>query len=525
MSDQELYDQTRKENGGGASKAKGPEWRLLVHMLASAPNLQEPLGLDLEELARPLEQMGAAADVVEVHVQVDTATGVSKRFQLNGTNPTPPHAFKTRPERTVRDFVRATAGDGAYTALVVWGHASGIGRGVGRSYPSIGHAMGAPNGPSHSPGHGERRRSSTTSPADRSPVNQVAQAGSVWTQLADPEVPKLDLVGFDACYMSCIEVAYELRDNASYLIAPQPGIGLEGWHYDLFLDQIIAGTPVRGGREAITPRDLGLALVGQVGLAGNSPQALTLLDLDRIQDVVNGIKALTSALHRAYEAPFRESQMRRLIFDAFNQASWAGVRQFLDLGDLCRALASRIPDRPTRIAALDVLSKISPASQNGKALDTSGLVVDHLSVTDEPLSGVSIYCPWPRASRAELAAGVTDIDVDPREYQGATPPKGAQLPVRNYRGLRFSRDTAWGEFVFDPERLQEAEDRRARREAFEQQALFVGTNSSGLSLRPDEPKHSGRPDEPKHSGRPDEPKHSGRPDEPKHSGRGEAWAI
>jgi hypothetical protein len=523
MTGHETYEKSPRD-GNGVSGGKRPEWRLLVHMLASAPNLQEPLTLDLKELAKPLEQMDPAADVVEVHVQVDTATGISKRVQLNGTNTAPPCAFKTRPERTLRDFVCSAAGkdDQAHTALVVWGHASGIGRGVGRSYVSVGHSIGLSNCASKT---NIDRRHALTTHSDRSPANEVAQAGSVWTQLADPEVPRLDLVGFDACYMSCIEVACELSGKVRYLVAPQPGIGFEGWHYDLFLDQILAGTPVRGGREAITPRDLGLGVVGQVGLAKDSPQALTLLDLDRIQEVVDGIKALTSALHHAYEAPFRESQMRRLIFDAFGRACWAGVRQLLDLGDLCRILASRIPDRPTRIAALDVLSKIAPTSSNVKGRDTAGLVVDHLSVTDVALSGISIFCPWPRASSAEMAAGVADIEVDPREYQGAAAPKGAQLATRNYGGLRFSRDTAWGEFVFDAQRLQEMENRRVRTETFERLVLSNGTNDVAGWLRPDEPKPSGRPDEPKHSGRPDEPKHSGRPDEPKPSGRGEAWTA
>src|SRR5262249_26112743 len=154
----------------------------------------------------------------------------------------------------------------------------------------------------------------------------------------------------------------------------------------------------------IEPRDLGVALVAQVGLAASSPQALSLLDLEHATCLASRIEALTAAVRQAYTARYRESQMRRFILEAFDRAAWAGVRQFLDIGDLCRMLASRVPDPHVRAAARAVLGELEMAEKIGRdgngfdVFGTSGLVADHFSVLDVPLCGLSIYCPWPRAS-------------------------------------------------------------------------------------------------------------------------------
>lgn len=46
---------------------------------------------------------------------------------------------------------------------------------------------------------------------------------------------KLDILGFDACNMGSTEVAYELKDRASYLIASEKTEGGAGWSYDQWL--------------------------------------------------------------------------------------------------------------------------------------------------------------------------------------------------------------------------------------------------------------------------------------------------
>jgi hypothetical protein len=46
----------------------------------------------------------------------------------------------------------------------------------------------------------------------------------------------ITVVGFDACYSSMIEIAYELRNDADYMIASEEIEGADGWEYDIWLN-------------------------------------------------------------------------------------------------------------------------------------------------------------------------------------------------------------------------------------------------------------------------------------------------
>ena len=51
---------------------------------------------------------------------------------------------------------------------------------------------------------------------------------------------KLDVVGFDACLMGMIEVAYEIRDEANYMVGSEYSEPLNGWPYDTILADLVA---------------------------------------------------------------------------------------------------------------------------------------------------------------------------------------------------------------------------------------------------------------------------------------------
>jgi hypothetical protein len=59
-------------------------------------------------------------------------------------------------------------------------------------------------------------------------------------QSALSSIPRLDIIGFDACLMGMVEVAYEFRDRASYLVASEESEPGDGWPYDLVLSDLVA---------------------------------------------------------------------------------------------------------------------------------------------------------------------------------------------------------------------------------------------------------------------------------------------
>jgi hypothetical protein len=76
------------------------------------------------------------------------------------------------------------------------------------------------------------------------------EVGEALRQAQEETNVKLDIVGFDACLMGMIEVAYEIKDYADYMIGSEDIEPGDGWPYD----KILRG--LEHNREKWTPRDL-----------------------------------------------------------------------------------------------------------------------------------------------------------------------------------------------------------------------------------------------------------------------------
>tara|TARA_B110001454_G_scaffold218991_1_gene248982 strand:+ start:15079 stop:16578 length:1500 start_codon:yes stop_codon:yes gene_type:complete len=95
--------------------------------------------------------------------------------------------------------------------------------------------------------------------------------------------PQIDLVNFDACIMSALEVGYELKDVAKFMVGSQFNEPGEGENYTLFLAPMAA-------KPAITPRELAEVMVYQYSLnyKGRSGINYAAVDLSRINNFVAG---------------------------------------------------------------------------------------------------------------------------------------------------------------------------------------------------------------------------------------------
>ena len=68
-------------------------------------------------------------------------------------------------------------------------------------------------------------------------------------KLAKDEIGhKVDLLGMDACLMSCLEVAYEVKDAAGVVVGSEEPEPVAGWDYSTLLGDLSAN-PAMGGKE------------------------------------------------------------------------------------------------------------------------------------------------------------------------------------------------------------------------------------------------------------------------------------
>ena len=65
---------------------------------------------------------------------------------------------------------------------------------------------------------------------------------------------KIDVLGFDACLMSMVEVAYQLRDSVGLICGSEEEEPNEGWPYDTILAALAA-------KPAMAPPDLAKLIV------------------------------------------------------------------------------------------------------------------------------------------------------------------------------------------------------------------------------------------------------------------------
>lgn len=63
------------------------------------------------------------------------------------------------------------------------------------------------------------------------------------TELSGALPVKFDFILFDACLMGSVEVAYELKDNANYIIASSTETLYTGFPYDMIIPDLIAASP------------------------------------------------------------------------------------------------------------------------------------------------------------------------------------------------------------------------------------------------------------------------------------------
>lgn len=517
MTDEPSAGERPQDERKEVPKHKYRPWLLMLYMTVDAPNLERPMDVNLDELRRALDGASPeAARCVYVIVQIDYPSGIYKRYWLKRKKAKLLKAGTVDHTSGVASFVNEVAAcfDARYRALVMWGHSAGVAESM--EVPGV-PMLSAKVTKTVLESMGQLltalpKRAKRMSRSFLDIVLKNLSSGGISNSISQLQTISvvLDLVGFDACFMAMAELAYELRKKVCFLLAPQASIGLQGWHYDLLLDHILHGSEGGSCQKApIDPSTLGQRAIQQVGLRSSSPQSLTLLKLrerkspeaaesDRprmpIVEVRDKFKVLVTELIDALGDPHAEMNLRHQVLAAFDSALWAGARQFLDLHDLCRQLATRIPVPCVRKAALDVSTALNE------------LVVDQLSTLDLPLGGVSIYCPWVRATMDEVDGGVRNVEVD----------------LFTYLGLRFVWSTRYWALILHPSNLVPAERHWIRREVREstRAAAAEAAWRFGANGREPDPKPGSREPDPKPGGREPDPKPGSRAPDPKPAGRG-----
>ncbi len=148
---------------------------------------------------------------------------------------------------------------------------------------------------------------------------------------------KIDILGFDACLMSMVEVAYQIRDSVSLTCGSEEEEPNEGWPYSTILKALTT-------RSSMTPVELAKVVVNRY-LASYKPQdgvtlaAVNLAGIVALADAVNRLGRLLVPLVNDRHARNEVIALRSQV-----QEYSAPYDQYCDLADLCDLLVRRLRD-------------------------------------------------------------------------------------------------------------------------------------------------------------------------------------
>ncbi|MBZ5637940.1 MAG: hypothetical protein LAO51_04190 [Acidobacteriia bacterium] len=216
---------------------------------------------------------------------------------------------------------------------------------------------------------------------------------------AFPPGRKLDVLGCDACLMNMIEIAYEMKDGARFMVGSEETEPAAGWPYAAILKALV-------GKPATSPADLAKRIVVEYGRyfkRRGEAATQSALDLSRVTALAGAVDELAVALLADLEAVAGTVSLAR------DRAQKFEMPEYVDLGDFAAQLAKRLPrSAAVQAAAAKVRAGLDPGGAEPLVIGnaTAGASVARST-------GVSIYYPHRE-------------DYSP-----------------DYAELRFSRDVKW----------------------------------------------------------------------------------
>jgi len=375
-------------SGWSQTNDKAPaEWTFMVYLDADN-NLESPGIDDFLEMA----SVGSTSDV-KILVQMDRIerydstyddwTGCKRYLVTQGMTPTIANA--------IQDLGEANMGDPNTLAnFLIWAI---------QNYPSNRYAVVL-----WDHGSGWKSFGNTKSVCiddtngDYLTIAELEQAFATVESTTGVEV---DMVGFDACLMGMIEIAYEIRNRADIMVASQEVEPEDGWPYDDILANLTSNP-------MMTQSELAAKIVTEYMTAYTESwvtQSAANIDVSTYA-TINELATATSNFAQKLRAGV--STYRSEITQARQQVDETeGDSTYIDLYHFAQLIYTLIPDPDIQNAAEQVMDTL-----------TDNLIAEGHNLWHQSFHGLSIYFPE-----------------DAGEY------------ISLYEDLTFAKYTEWDEFL------------------------------------------------------------------------------
>ena len=387
------------------------EWTILCY-LAGDNNLDGAAVADINEM----EVVGSTAQV-NVVVQVDRAAD----YNLNDDNWCSTRRFyitkgadrrkitskllidlgptNTGDSRFITDFIRESVAGypGKRYMLVLWNHGSGFyvppEMLAGEKAPS-GRELTARARPrlKRSFFHGTRSRVLSLDPALRGIAyddgsqdcldNKELKDAVAYMQKCIGD-RKVDVIGMDACLMTMLEVAYQIRDHAHILVGSEEVEPGDGWPYDSILAELARSPEMSGSALGETIVNAYIASYDK-GAPFSPSVTQAAVDLTKLGDITQAVDDLASQLL----SRLKDNQTQTDIYRAWRRTTRFYENFYMDLYQF----ADNLGEMTNETAIQDACTAITQTI-DGKGADSPIIAERHLGENLRAVRGLSIYMP------------------------------------------------------------------------------------------------------------------------------------
>lgn len=253
---------------------------------------------------------------------------------------------------------------------------------------------------------------------------------------------QLQLIVMDACCVSMLEIAVELRDCAPFMIASQEEVPDLSFPYSSILHHFRDSNDLPEICAAVT-KDYEAAYRRYISNQDTEMRKVTLsgLQLKETSTITTPLKDLSTALLSVAAG----EKLCKAIIDARANTKDFSAGLYVDLYDFCEQLmkSKELQAVKSLTAACDRILKAIGTP------DKSRFVVANRASGEERCHGISLYMPyvtnadekeWNRARAEQLVKGGLDVPLKLRVNRFET-------IEREYGSLRLSKDTNWSEFI------------------------------------------------------------------------------
>jgi hypothetical protein len=189
---------------------------------------------------------------------------------------------------------------------------------------------------------------------------------------------EIDLLGMDACLMSNLEVAFQVRPYVKYLVASEESEPNDGWPYERVLRHLVNDPDLPTARAA--EHIVQDYIQSYLDRGYTDAVTQTALDLGKIDELTGVLDDLTEALVKE-----NREQMRFNIWNALFRSTRFWGDTLVDLGQWCEELGKQAVSPATRQASQQVRTALEKGA--GRFVVAEG----HNGKKVERCDGVSIY--------------------------------------------------------------------------------------------------------------------------------------